>query len=47
VPNFWRLSCMRPCVLCGRTDAPADDEHVIPKWARNAFAIGGGDRARQ
>jgi hypothetical protein len=32
---------MRPCVLCGRTDAPADDEHVIPKWARNAFALDG------
>jgi hypothetical protein len=28
-------------VLCGRTDAPADDEHLIPKWAHNAFALEG------
>jgi hypothetical protein len=28
---------MDPCLLCGMTDGPADEEHVIPKWARRAF----------
>lgn len=30
-----------PCVLCGSTDNPVSVEHVIPKWARRAFAIQG------
>jgi hypothetical protein len=30
---------MRPCVFCGSTAGRATDEHVIPKWARDGFAI--------
>lgn len=30
------------CVFCGSTDNPVDIEHVIPRWARRAFAIPGG-----
>jgi hypothetical protein len=32
---------MKPCIFCGSTDGLADDEHVIPKWARRAFDIQG------
>jgi hypothetical protein len=32
---------MQACLFCGSTDGPADDEHVIPKWARRAFDIQG------
>jgi hypothetical protein len=32
---------MRPCVFCGSTAGRATDEHVIPKWARDAFDIQG------
>jgi hypothetical protein len=32
---------MKPCLFCGATGEPADDEHVIPKWARRAFDIQG------
>jgi hypothetical protein len=32
---------MKPCLFCGSTEGPADDEHVIPKWARRAFNIQG------
>ena len=30
---------MRPCVFCGSTEGRGTDEHVIPKWARDAFGI--------
>lgn len=30
---------MRPCVFCGTTAGRATDEHVIPKWARDACNI--------
>jgi hypothetical protein len=30
---------MRPCVFCGTTEGRPTDEHVIPKWARDAFNI--------
>jgi hypothetical protein len=32
---------MRPCVLCGSVAGRGTDEHVIPKWARDAFDIQG------
>jgi hypothetical protein len=32
---------LTPCVFCGSTGQPADDEHVIPRWARRAFDIQG------
>lgn len=32
---------MESCILCGAEGKPADDEHVIPKWARRAFDIQG------
>ncbi len=32
---------MRSCLFCGTTAGPATDEHVIPKWARDAFDIQG------
>jgi hypothetical protein len=32
---------MRPCLFCGSTSGRATNEHVIPKWARDAFAIQG------
>lgn len=30
---------MRPCLFCASTAGRATDEHVIPKWARDAFDI--------
>jgi hypothetical protein len=33
---------MEPCVFCGTTNGPLTREHVIPKWARKAFAVQGG-----
>jgi hypothetical protein len=30
---------MRPCLFCGTAAGRATDEHVIPKWARDAFSI--------
>ena len=32
---------MRPCVFCGATTGRATSEHVIPKWAHDAFNIQG------
>ena len=32
---------MRPCVLCGSVAGRGTDEHVIPKWARDAFDVQG------
>ena len=32
---------MERCVFCGATDDLASVEHVIPKWARNAFDVQG------
>src|SRR5258708_21114785 len=32
---------VEPCVFCGSTADPVGVEHVIPKWARRAFAIPG------
>ncbi len=32
---------MQPCILCARTDGRPSREHVIPKWARDAFQMPG------